>query len=103
MTFKSLIVLLICCCFYGCSDYAEGYKDGYTHSEKQQWLIIGRATYLDGYDAGVAEKFQQDWVAQNLPENTLHCPEVTFRADPLMFLPVEYKRTGIDIYQIDHQ
>jgi len=104
MHFRKLIILIICYFIYGCSDYPSGYKDGYGSIEKKQWVILGRADYSEGYQAGKAEKFQEEWFAENLKDmNQLQCPVVTTLADPLMFLPVEYKKVGIDTYQIDYQ
>lgn len=101
MAIKYLMLFVFCYQIYGCGDYPAGYQDGYAKSEKKQWLVFGRKAYQQGFDAGLAEKFQQDWFAQNLSEmNILHCPEVIIRTDPLMFLPPEYKRSGNDTYQI---
>ena len=102
---RKLIILVISCFIYGCSDYPSGYKDGYGSIEKKQWIVFGKKDYLDGFHVGKGDKFQQDWLAENLPETNqlqLHCPDV-FLADPIIFLPIEYKRTGFDTYQIDYQ
>jgi len=103
--FRIVIILIICYFIYGCGDYPSGHKDGYESTEKKSWLVFGRSEYLDGFYAGEAEKFQQDWLAENLTETNqlrLQCPDV-FLADPIMFLPIEYKRVGIDTYKINSQ
>ena len=105
MLLRKLIVLIICCFIYGCSDYPSGYKDGFGSIDKRQWIVIGRSEYQSGYESGKAEKFQQDWLAENFTDTNrlrLQCPDV-FLADPIIFLPIEYKRTGLDTYQIDYQ
>jgi len=101
--FRIVIILIICYFIYGCGDYPSGHKDGYESTEKKSWLVFGRSEYLDGFYAGEAEKFQQDWLAENFTETNqlrLQCPDV-FLADPIMFLPIEYKRVGIDTYKIN--
>jgi len=104
MLLRELIVLIICCFIYGCSGYPSGYKDGYGSIDKRQWIVFGRSEYLSGFEAGKAEKFQQDWLAENFSDiNHLQCPVVTILADPLMFLPAEYKRVAPDTYQLDFQ
>jgi hypothetical protein len=102
MHFRKVINLIICYFIYGCGDYPSGHKDGYESTEKNQWIVFGRSEYLDGFYAGEAEKFQQDWLAENFTEkNRLECPEVVFLADPFMYLPTEYKRIAPDTYVID--
>jgi len=57
---------------------------------------------LNGFEAGEAENFQQDWLAENLSDiNRLQCPVVTIMDDPLMFLPTDYKRVAPDTYKTD--
>ena len=105
MYFRIVIILIICYFIYGCGDYPSGHKDGYESTEKKSWLVFGRSEYLEGFYAGEAEKFQQDWLAENFTETNqlrLQCPDV-FLADPIMFLPIEYKRVGIDTYKINSQ
>ncbi len=105
MYFRIVIILIICYFIYGCGDYPSGHIDGYESTEKKSWLVFGRSEYLEGFYAGEAEKFQQDWLAENLTETNqlrLQCPDV-FLADPIMFLPIEYKRVGIDTYKINSQ
>ena len=71
---------------------------------KNKKIIFGKEGYLEGFQEGKAEKFQQNWLAENYSDiNHLQCPVVTILADPLMFLPTEYKRVGPDIYKIDSQ
>jgi hypothetical protein len=101
--FRKTIILIICYFIYGCGDYPSGHKDGYESTGKKSWIVFGRSEYLDGYYVGEAEKFQQDWLAENLTETNqlrLQCPDV-FLADPIMFLPIEYKKVGLDTYKID--
>ncbi len=95
MLLRELIVLIICCFIYGCSDYPSGYKDGYGSIDKRQWIVFGSSEYLSGFEAGKAENFSDI--------NHLQCPVVTILADPLMFLPTEYKRVAPDTYQLDFQ
>ncbi len=105
MYFRNIIILIICYFIYGCGDYPSGHKDGYESTGKKSWIVFGRSEYLDGFETGKADKFQQDWVAENLTETNqlrLQCPDV-FLADPIMFLPIEYKRVGIDTYKINSQ
>lgn len=99
MYLRKVVIFIICFFLYGCSDYQSGYRDGYGEHDKKQWIVFGRDEYLNGYQSGQAEKFQQDWIAENPVEtNALHCPAIIVRADPLMFLPPEYKRIAPDIY-----
>ena len=101
---RKIIILFICHFIYGCSDYPSGFKDGYGNNAQEQWIVFGKAEYLEGFQAGKAEKFQQDWLAENYSDiNHLQCPVVTILADPLMFLPTEYKRVAPDTYQLDIQ
>ena len=105
MHLRKIIILISCYCIYGCSDYPSGHADGIEGAERKQWIVFGRSEYLDGFYAGQAENFQQKWLAENLTETNqlrLHCPDV-FIADPIMFLPIEYKRIGSDTYKIDFQ
>ena len=104
MCLNKTIVLITCCIICGCSDYASGYKDGYENTEENKWIVFGRSLYQDGFYAGRSEKFQQEWFDENMADmNLLQCPVVTIRADPLMFLPTEYKRVASDIYKLDFQ
>ena len=104
MCFRKILILIVCSFIYGCGDYPSGHKDGYEGIEKNQWIVFGRSEYLDGFYEGEAEKFQQDWLAENLTEtNQLQCTEAIFLVDPFMFLPAEYKRTAPDTYKIDFQ
>ena len=104
MYYRKVLILIVCYFIYGCGDYLSGHKDGYEGTERNQWIVFGRSDYLDGFHEGEAERFQQDWFAENLTAiNQLQCLVVTISADPLMFLPVEYKRVGTDTYKIDFQ
>ena len=99
MALQKIAVLILFFCLYGCSDYSSGYRDGYAGSDKEQWIVFGRDDYLKAYSSGQAEKFQQDWVLENpLEPGLLHCPSIIVRADPLMFLPSEYKEIAPGIY-----
>lgn len=105
MLLRKIIILTTCCFLYSCSDYSSGYKDGIESNEKNEWIVFGRLEYLEGFEVGKAEKFQQDWLAENLAETNqlrLQCPD-EFLADPIMFLPIEYKRVGLDTYKLDFQ
>ena len=105
MYFRKVLILIVCYFIYGCSDYPSGHKDGYEGTEKKQWIVFGRSEYLDGFYAGEAEKFQQDWLAVNFTDTNrlrLQCPDV-FLVDPIIFLPMEYKKVGLDTYKIDYQ
>ncbi len=100
MYFRKLIVLITCYFLYGCGDYPSGHKDGYESTEKKQWIVFGRAEYMDGFYVGEAEKFQQDWLAENYSDiNQLQCTVVTILEDPIIFLPAEYKKIGLDTYK----
>ena len=104
MYFRKSIILITCYFLYGCGDYPSGHKDGYESTEKKQWIIFGGSEYLDGFYAGEAEKFQQDWLAENYSDiNQLQCPVVTILEDPLNYLPAGYKIVGTDTYKIDSQ
>ena len=85
--------------FYGCSDHQTGYREGYENNGKKQWIVFGRSDYLKGYSSGQAEKFQDDWVSEEPIEvGLLNCPSIIIPADPLMFLPTDYKQMSHDIY-----
>jgi hypothetical protein len=104
MPLRKTIILISCYFIYGCSDYQSGHKDGYESAEKKQWIVFGRSEYMDGFYAGEAEKFQQDWLAENYSDiNQLQCPVVTILADPFNYLPAEYIRVGPDTYKLDYQ
>jgi len=99
-----IIILIACCSIYGCSDYPSGYKDGYGSIEKRQWIVFGKEDYLEGFHGGKADKFQQEWLAENYSDiNHLQCTVVTILTDPFIHLPAEYKRVGPDTYKIDFQ
>ena len=100
MYLRKVVLLIISFSLYSCSDHQSGYKDGYGGNDKKQLIVFGRGEYLNGYHSGQAEKFQQDWVSENPVEiNGLQCPSIIVLADPLMFLPPEYKRIAPDVYQ----
>jgi len=102
--FRNIIILIICYFIYGCGDYPSGHKDGYESTGKKSWIVFGRSEYLDGYYVGEAEKFQQDWLAENYSDiNHLQCTVVTILVDPFIYLPAEYKRVGPDTYKVDSQ
>lgn len=104
MHLRELIILVSCYFIYGCSDYPSGHADGLEGAEKKQWIAIGRSEYLEGFYAGEAENFQQDWLAENYSDiNQLQCPLVTILDDPFNYLPAEYIRVGPDTYKIDFQ
>lgn len=104
MHLRKIIILISCYCIYGCSDYPSGHADGIEGAERKQWIVFGRSEYLDGFYVGEAEKFQQDWLAENYSDiNQLQCPVVTILADPFNYLPAEYKKVGIDTYKMDFQ
>ncbi len=95
---------MTCCFIYSCSDYPSGHEDGFEGAEKKQWIVIGRSEYLEGFYVGEAEKFQQDWLAENYSDiNQLQCPVVTILDDPFNYLPAEYIRVGTDTYKTDIQ
>ena len=95
---------MTCCFIYSCSDYPSGHEDGFEGVEKKQWIVIGRSEYLEGFYVGEAEKFQQDWLAENYSDiNQLQCPVVTILDDPFNYLPAEYIRVGTDTYKTDIQ
>ncbi len=101
MYIRKTVILIIFFFLYGCGGYPSGHKDGYEGTEKKKWIVFGRSEYLKGFYEGEAKKFQQDWLAENPVEiGGLQCPDTIVRADPLMFLPPEYKRITQDIYQI---
>jgi len=100
MLLREIIILTSCCFLYSCSDYPSGYKDGYGSNGKRQWIVFGKADYLEGFHEGKADKFQQEWFAENLSDiNQLQCPVVTILEDPFNYLPADYKRVGPDIYK----
>lgn len=100
MKLPNNVLVLLLFLFSGCSDYPTGYLEGYEGGNKKQWIVFGRSEYLKGYQSGQAEKFQDDWLLENpVEEGTLHCPTHIFPADPLMFLPVEYKEIAPNIYR----
>jgi hypothetical protein len=99
MALQKKVILILFCFLYGCSDYISGYREGYGGSDKKQWIVFGRGDYLKGFHSGQAEKFQDDWLLENpVEESLMECPSVVLRADPLMFLPAEYKKIATDIY-----
>ncbi len=102
MYLRKVTILMICFFICSCGDYQSGYRDGYAEKEKNRWIVFEEAEYLKGFNSGQAEKFQEDWVSEKLTEtNELQCQDIIVRADPLMFLPAEYKRIAPGIYQID--
>jgi hypothetical protein len=100
--------LIFCLLATGCSDYQTGYQEGYGHGYQEakhnRWIVFGRGDYLRGYDAGQAEKFQEEWVSEDaleLGDVPLRCRDIKIEADALMFLPVEYRRISADTYQLN--
>lgn len=98
--------LIFCLLATGCSDYQTGYQEGYKHGYQEakhnRWIVFGRSNYLRGYDAGQAEKFQEEWVTEDpleLGDSPLRCREIKIEADALMFLPEEYRRISSDTYR----
>lgn len=99
MVLKKTITFLLFFSLYSCSDYQAGYKDGYEGIDKRQWLVFGRGDYIDGYQSGEAEKFQQDWVSEYPVEiKGLQCRSIIINADPFMLLPTKFKEISSDIY-----
>lgn len=100
MCLRKIIFLFCFFPLYACGDFKSGYQAGYEQSDRNQWIVFGRDDYLKGYHAGQAEQFQQDWLAENPDESdALHCPVVITKADPLMFLPAEYKEVSPGVYR----
>ncbi len=67
--------------------------------------ILLKKTYYSKQTRTPQESIDTDPIdlrlAQNpIETNGLQCPDIIVRADPLMFLPAEYKRIEQDIYQI---
>jgi len=102
------IGLIFCLLATGCSDYQTGYQEGFGHGYQEakhnKWIVFGRDDYLRGYDAGQAEKFQEEWVSEDaleLGDSPLRCRDIKIEADALMFLPAEYRRISTDTYQLN--
>lgn len=92
----------------GCSDYQMGYQEGYSHgyqkTEHNSFIVFGRDDYLRGYDAGQAEKFQEEWAAEDpleLGSLPMRCRDIKIDANALMFLPKEYRMISTDTYQLN--
>ncbi len=99
MHLNKTVLIIIFSFLYGCSDHQTGYRDGYGDIDKKKWVVFGRGNYLKGYSSGQADKFQDDWILENpIEPGLLHCPSIIVRADPLMFLPADYKKIAKDIY-----
>ena len=99
MTFVKLSLFIILFLLSGCSDYPSGYREGYEGNDKKQWIVFGRSNYSEGFYSGQAERFQYDWLLENPIEDSLmQCPSIVERADPLMFLPSEYKEIAPNVY-----
>ena len=92
----------------GCSDYQMGYQEGYSHgyqkAEHNAFIVFGREDYLRGYDAGQAEKFQEEWIAEDpleVGDLPMRCRDIKIEADALMFLPTEYRKISTNSYQLN--
>jgi len=99
-----LVILMLCLLLTACGSYESGYIDGYQEKDNKQWILFGRNQYNEGFQAGRMEVFQDDWLAENLADMSIgknQCPDITLKADPLMFLPSNWKRIGPDLYEIN--
>ncbi|MEM7027938.1 MAG: hypothetical protein AAF410_06930 [Pseudomonadota bacterium] len=83
-----------------CSDYQAGYQQGINGLEDEQWLVFGKEEYMRGYHAGSAEKFQQDWLAENpLDIAGLVCRLPEMKSGATIIMPAGYENIGNDIFQ----
>jgi hypothetical protein len=99
MSLQNIILFIFLFILCGCSDYPAGYRDGYGDIDEKKWIVFGRGEYQRGFHSGQAEKFQEDWLLENpIEPDLLYCPSNIVRADPLMFLPKEFKEIAQDIY-----
>ncbi len=96
-----LIMLSGVLCLTACSDYQAGFADGYGGTDRQRWIVFGKAEYQQGFFAGEADRFQQDWMAANpLDADRPICraPEITAEAD--MFTPAGYRHVAEGVFSL---
>lgn len=94
-----LIILSAVLCITGCSDYQAGFTDGYGGTDRQRWIVFGKAEYQRGFFAGEADRFQQDWMAENpldADRPVCRAPVMTTEAD--MFSPVGYRHVADGVF-----
>ena len=83
----------------GCSDYQAGYKDGYAGADRNKWLLLGKADYMEGFHAAEAERFQQDWLEENpLDTEGLSCKPPAMKVGQLNISLYGYERVSEDIF-----
>jgi len=99
MNFNTLILLLLTSLLFSCADYKTGYADGYANKQQKTILVFGKDNYLKGFNAGQAEKFQQDWLAENpIDETAIQCRDIIVNVDPGVFFSSDYKPVMSEIY-----
>ena len=72
----------------GCSDYQQGYQDGYNNQPAMSWLVLGAAAYAEGYNEGQMQIFHDDWYAENEAEidEGRSCPALVAKLSPVVSL-----------------
>lgn len=97
--FKRLFILSFSLLLLSCADYQAGYTDGYANNQHRKWLVFGKDEYNNGFNAGQAEKFQQDWLAENpIEEDAMQCRDIVVNIDTDVFLSNEFSPVMSEIY-----
>ena len=78
--------MLACSLLVACSDYQQGYQDGYQGKAAGTWCALGGEEYNAGYIEGQMQQAHDDWYAQNEADidEGMSCPAVTVGKSPVV-------------------
>ena len=81
-----LCSLFLCIFIAACSDYQQGYQDGYQGKQAAAWLVWGGEEYEAGFIEGQMQQSHDDWYAENQADmdESLSCPAVVARMSPVV-------------------
>jgi len=57
---RKLLLMLLLLFPISCSNYDQGYEDGYEGEEKNSWVVIGKDEYNSGYEEGAFDSECED-------------------------------------------
>ncbi len=78
--------------------------DGYSGADQQGLIVIGKADYLRGYHEGEADRFYNDWQAENAVDgDRLVCRTPVAVIEAGIVTPVGYEHVAEDIFRIVEQ
>ena len=78
--------LLLFLLLAACSDYQQGYQDGYHGRDSANWLVWGAGEYKAGFQEGQMQQFHDDWYAENESDidEGMSCPTVVAKMSPVV-------------------